>query len=59
MTDRKSRLLELDKRGKPTFAYKRAAETNIAATFARIRREMKEAEKLPPANVKQIQRKVA
>jgi hypothetical protein len=55
----KKRLLALDKNGKPTFAYRKAAETNVAATFARIKRAMKEAEKQPSANVKKLERKLA
>lgn len=39
-----SHLLALDAKGKPTFKYTRAAETDVAETFKRIRRQMKEAE---------------
>jgi hypothetical protein len=40
----------------PKFRYIPAAETNIAATFARIRRQMKKEAEQPPANVKPIRR---
>jgi hypothetical protein len=39
-TQRK-RLLELDAQGKSTFAYRSSANTDLAATFARIRRQQK------------------
>lgn len=43
----------------PKFKYVPAAETNLHATFRRIRRELKEAEaaKKPPANVKPLKAK--
>jgi hypothetical protein len=46
----------------PSFRYVSASNTNIAKTFARIRREMKaETPKPPepPANVRTLQRKKA
>jgi hypothetical protein len=54
----RKRLLELDHKGKPAFTYRRAAETNLAATFARIKREQKAAEAAKPAeNVTAIKRR--
>lgn len=50
----RKRLLERGPDGKPTFEYKSAANTNIAATFARIRKEM--ARMAAPSNVKQLKR---
>lgn len=41
----------------PKFKYTKAADTDIAKTFARIRRQMKEAAKAPPPNVKQLKKK--
>jgi hypothetical protein len=44
----------------PAFKYRRAAETDVAATFARIRRQQKaeaEAANRQPANVKPLTRK--
>jgi hypothetical protein len=37
----RKRLLELDAQGKSTFAYRSSANTDLAATFARIRRQQK------------------
>lgn len=48
----KARLLD------PAFKYTPAAQTDISKTFARIRREMKEAAKAQPANVKPLRQKV-
>jgi hypothetical protein len=42
----------------PAFKYKRAAETDIAATFARVRRQLKaEAEAAAVTNVKPLRPK--
>jgi hypothetical protein len=41
-----------------TFKYVKASDTDVARTFARIRRQQKETEAAQPANVKPI-RKVA
>jgi hypothetical protein len=54
---KKAPLLQLDHRGKPTFRYVRAAETDLAATFARIRRQQKEAAAAPPSNVRRMEAK--
>lgn len=45
----------------PGFKYVSASKTNLRATFARIRREIKEAEaaKKPAANVKPLKKKEA
>lgn len=37
-----------------TFKYTKASETDVAKTFARIKRQQKEAEAAQPANVKAI-----
>jgi hypothetical protein len=49
----KARLLD------KSFKYVPAAETDIRATFKRIRREMAAAKKAAPANVKPLKRKEA
>lgn len=41
----------------PAFKYVPASRTNIALTFARIKRELKEAAKAQPANVKALPKK--
>jgi hypothetical protein len=43
----------------PNFRYVRSEATDIRKTFARVRRQMKEAEaaKKPPANVKTLPKK--
>ncbi len=54
MTTHRKRLLELGPDGKtPVFQYTNAANTCIAATFERIRREMAEAN-TKPANIRRM-----
>lgn len=53
----KKRLLSRGPDGKPTHKYVPAAETNVAATFARVRRQMKEAESVKASsNVKALRK---
>jgi hypothetical protein len=40
-----------------TWRYYPAESTDVARTFARIRRQLKEAAKAPPPNVKQLKKK--
>jgi hypothetical protein len=49
------RLTELGANKKPVFKYTTAAQTNVAATFDRIRRE--QAKAAAPSNVKPIKAK--
>jgi hypothetical protein len=50
------RLLERDQNGKPAFRYVPAGQTDIAATFARVRKQQA-AEAAPPArNVAPLRR---
>lgn len=64
MSTTRKRLLELDKRGKSTFVYTKASDTDLHAKFAKIKRQQKEAEAVKPvpaANVQAIKpaRKIA
>jgi hypothetical protein len=54
--------MHLDEKGKPTFKYTRAAETDVSKTWARFRKEQKEAEAArpkKPESVVSIKRKSA
>lgn len=54
----RKRLLELDGKGKSTFAYKRAAETNVAATFAKFKKQIAQTKPEPASsNVKQMKKR--
>ncbi len=54
----RKRLLERTPNGKPSHPYTKSGDTDVARTFARIKRQQKEAaelEKAQPVNVKSIQ----
>jgi hypothetical protein len=52
MTATRSRLLERDSRGRPTFVYVPSSQTDIRATFKRVREQMQQPAQAP--NVKQL-----